>query len=316
MDEIEKTKGLFETLPALLHTYGGYSYVLLALLAAAGVLFLVFGRKLALGALAGIGLLFLSGGGMVLKWSGTRAAEAARAEEEAKERARHQAFLERLRAPAGERRLFVSDFTLPTVDDARRRALEDSMRRQVPVISEILSEDLPPAFPRPTVVALQTRETPWADGVREDNFDHVIEQLNGLQVMWGIVQPDGKQAKTFLGLRKRLAVPRPGNELDAVVPLRDTTFADDDPEAAYFREGRHRLLAHVMLGMALAVYDEARAAAADRRKELFLRACAQLQAARQQLSGMRDDPVLRRNLFSPKVDQLIEWGLEQAGLAL
>src|SRR4051812_697105 len=82
MDSLDKVKELLQSLPDLLNRYSGYSYVLQALLLAAGLVLGVVhwrgkknggpGLPVAAEVTAGL-LVFLSLGGAVLRWSGAHA---------------------------------------------------------------------------------------------------------------------------------------------------------------------------------------------------------------------------------------------------
>jgi hypothetical protein len=320
LEDLDKTKGILEWLPELLNRYSGYSYVLLVVLfAGAAILFGAhfWARRRAKPGLAAnwlvlaCALIFLSVGGVVVKWFGARAASDKKEAAEAERRAQFAKFVADHRAGEGEWKLMISDFALPSGgDEGQRRVLADRMRRQVPIISEILREDLPEEFSQPLVVSLPMAGSPWSEGIREDNVQVVLRELRGFELLWGDVYPDGRRAKAFLGVPRDLA-----GDLDTIIPLKDVRF-EDDPEAEYFREGRHRLLGQVMLGMALDSYRRAAAASGSGKKDLFLQAANQIQRARRTLSSWRDDQILKRNLFSPKVDQLLKSGLDGAGLSL
>lgn len=309
MESIDKAWELLIGLPRLLNEYGTFSYPLLAVLLAGGLAILLWHRsrkrskKKGLPAafvIVGVALVFLSAGGIVLKGTGWLY-----------ERWTGERWVRQYRARDGEQRLFVFEFSFPaTRDEAEHHAYEDRMRLMVGAIAQVLLEDLPDGFPQPLVVELPREDSPWRDGIGEQNFDDVIGRLNAFELMWGDVHPQGKLARTFLGLPRRLAEDR-----QRVIPLRDFAFEEDPGLEHQFGDGYYRLLGLVTLGMVLDTYHSARGAAGEERRALFLRASEQLRQARAKVNNSREDAILQRTLFSPNMDALIGSGLQEAGLA-
>jgi len=307
MEETDKIWDYLIKLPRLLNEYGTYSYPLLGVLLAAGLLICgihFYRRKKSSeglnGAfvLFGAALCFLSLAGFFLKWAGSVQAERAR-----------QQFIADHRAPAGEHWLLVFDFSLPpSLDQERRDLYLARMKHMVEAMYEVLHEDLPMEFKPPRVVRIPTAESPWREGIGQDNFDKVIRELNAFEIMWGTVHAEGTQAKAFLGISKQLA-----QDLDTVIPLRDFSFEEDPRREHQFGDGYYRLLGLVTLGMALDTYRQAQEATGDERKALFIKAVEQMNTARENVINRRDDPILKRNVYSPQVDALIETAMVEAG---
>ncbi len=309
MDGLDQVWDYFTKLPQLLNEYGNYSYPLLALLlVAAGLLLGVHVLRKRRGGVGlsapllmfGGALCFLSLGGFVLKGVGGLESE----------REREQ-FIAQHRVPAGEHWLLVFDFSLPpNIDAAQRARYLSRMEALVAAMSEVLLEDLPVSFRQPRVVRVETAQSPWREGIGQDNFDRVLGELNAFQIMWGNVHEQGGLAKAFLGIPPQLA-----KELDTVIPLKDFSFEQDPRREHQFGDGYYRLLGLVTLGMALDTYRLAQQAVGEERRALFLQAVQQLNQARELVNNRRDDPILSRNLYSAKVDALIQTALKEAGVA-
>lgn len=308
MDGADKAWDYLTKLPQLLNQYSSFSYPLLTVLLAGGLLIMavqiVRWRKKQPGLpgtalLFGVALMFLSGSGFFLKYiEDVQIAQA------------RTAFVDSHRVPPGEHWLLVFDFTPPAASDAaaQQRYLT-RMENLVAAMSEVLLEDLPSDFRQPRVVRVPTVQSPWPEGVDQENFDQVMRELNAFEIIWGSVREQGDQVKAFLGLPSRLA-----DDLDTIIPLRD--FALDNPRRdQQFGDGYYRLLGLVTLGMALDTYHRAGDAAGDARRRQFLLAAQQFNKARELVNNRRHDPLLQRNLYSSKVDVLIRTALNEAGLA-
>lgn len=308
MDNIDKAWDYLTKLPKLLNEYGTYSYPLLGVLLVGGLLILglhLYRKRRAQEGLTGVvvlfgaALCFLSVGGFFLKGVGA-----------IQERRQRQAFIDDHRVPQGEHWLLVFDFSLPgTLTEQARTEHSSRMKNLVGAMSEVLLEDLPQVFRQPLVVRIATAESPWREGIGQDNFDHVIRELNAFQIMWGNVHEQGDRAKAFLGISAQLA-----RELDTIIPLRDFAFNKDPRREHQFGDGYYRLLGLVTLGLALDTYRQAQEESGEKRKALFLQAVQQLNKAREIVNNRRDDPILNRNLYSPKVDDLIQVALKESGL--
>lgn len=296
-------------LPLLLHEYSGFSYPVLILLFIGGAILLavLLWRKstgdsrspLQLLALGGL-LMFLSASGFILKWYG--GVEAQRLQ---------QAFIAQHRAPDDEHWLLIFDFSLPSDLDEQQRAQQlDRMNVLVSSITEVLLESMPTEFAQPRVVHIPTGQSPWQAGIGPENFDDVIQALNAFEVMWGNIHNDGRQAKAFLGISRQLA-----HDFDTMIPLKDFSLNEDLRRELQVGDGYYRLLGLVTMGMALDTYQRASQASGEERKALMLKAVEQLTQARARVSNKRDDPVLKRNLFSPRVDTLIDQALADAGIS-
>jgi hypothetical protein len=301
--------GYFTKLPELLNEYGTFSYPLLTVLLAGGVLIVavhLYRRRSAAGGLPasylvlGCALTFLSVSGFFLKGMGRIGQERVR-----------QAFIQDHRAPEGEHWLLVFDFTLPpALANGEREGMLNRMELLVATLSEVLIEDLPAGFRQPRVVRVPTAESPWRSGVGQQNFDEVSTALNAFEVMWGNVHPEGRQAKAFLGIPPGLA-----RDLDTIIPLKDFPLDQDPRREHQFGDGYYRLLGLVTLGMALDTYRQAEQAQADARRRLFLGAADQIARARELVSNRRGDPILSRTLYGASVSALLESALAQAGLS-
>src|SRR5262249_18098152 len=285
MDWLDKLLDLLGKFPDLLNQYGGLPYPVLAVLLVPGLAivgWVLFKRKEGLSAPAivtGVMLIVLSASSFLLK----KAAEAA--EERAK-----QAYYKKYRAPTGEHRLIVSDFSFPGPANEVQGA---RMKMLVFAISEVLLEDIPDGFPKPRVVQAPKEGSPWREGIGPNNYDEVIRELNAFELIWGEVHEGGKLAKIFLGLSQKIA-----EEFDKVVPLKDFPFEDNPRLKHQFGDGYYRLLGLVTLGLVLDTYQRATQASGDQRKALFLKASEQLRQARARLNNNRNDTILKRNLFN------------------
>ncbi len=308
MDGVDGAWSYLSKLPQLLNEYSGFSYPLLAVLSVAGILILIlhFYRKhggregltvsaVTLGAL----LLFFSSSGLFLKYVGSMQLERARL-----------AFIAAHRVPQGEHWLLVFDFSLPAnLDAAMRAQYLKRMENMVAAMSEVLWEDLPADFKQPRVVRVPTSNSPWQEGVGQDNFDQIIDELNAFEIMWGNVHEEGDQAKAFLGLSRQLA-----KDIDTLIPLRDFSFTQNPRREHQFGDGYYRLLGLVALGICLDTYHRAQQATGDERRGLYLQALEQFNKARELVNNRRDDPILQRTLYSGKIDALIQLSFTEAGL--
>jgi hypothetical protein len=291
-------------IPELLNDYSRFSNALLALLSLAGLLILVThlyrirsskeGLPMSL-VLTGVFLLFASISGFVLKY-----------EQRISREQEDIAFLSRYRAPDGEYRVQIFDF-LPTVDEG----FGNKMNNLVAAISEPLIEDLPEGFPQPKVVRVPLIESPWRRGIDPANFEDALSQLNGFEIVWGGLRDEGKTANAWLGLRlpKQLA-----GTLDTYAPLRDFNFGEDPGRELRFSDGYYRILGLITLGIGLDSYRQAQAATGEERKKKFLETVQRFTRARQLVSNRRQDDILKKTVFSKKVDELIQIGLQEAGV--
>jgi hypothetical protein len=307
MDVIDKVWDYLTKLPKILHEYSTYSYPFLIVLSVGGILILLVhfhrrhkGQEGLEGPLVIFGVLicFLSLSGFFLKGFGAF-----------QEKIEREAFIAGHRVPQGEQWLLVFDFSLPAKITAdTREQYYSRMKLLVGSMSEVLLEDLPQVFRQPRIVRIATAESPWRDGVGSHNFDQVIRELNASQIMWGDVLEKGDQAKAFLGISAQLT------DLDPIIPLRNIAFNEDPRREHLFGDGYYRLLGLVTLGIALNTCHQARQASGEDRKSLFLQAVQQLSKAREIVNNRRDDPMLSRNLYSPKIDKLIQVALKESGV--
>ena len=306
MESIDEIWDYLSKLPEMLNQYGRYSYPLLLVLLIGGLLIVVyhlFGRRRKKTGLSrpvvafAVVLVFLSCGGFFLRWMESRVQEKAR-----------KALIESLQAPAGEHWLLVFDFSLPPdLDDPARNRLLQRMELLVEGMSEILLEDLPADFPQPRVMRIPVDRNPWAEGIDQRNFEQVIGELNAFEIMWGDIHEQGTRAKAFLGISPQLA-----RDLDRVIPLRDVVLDQDLNRDQRFGDGYYRLLGLVTLGMGLDTFRRGEAATEDERQQLFVLAAAQLAKAQQLVVNKRDDAMLQRTVYSPKVDTLIEIAIRES----
>lgn len=323
MEILDKVWDYLTKLPQLLDQYSTYSYPLLAVLLAAGLLILgahlyrrarrrpgfaapyvVFGSVLA----------FLAVGGFVLKAAGDRqTAEAARKAQEEKvaaARKAHDDFVNENKAPSGEHWVLVFDFTFPPgLEPAQRDRLLHRMELMVASLSEGVLEDLPAGFRQPKFKRVEIGEALAREGVDQTNFKEISRQLNASEVVWGNVHEQGRTAKAFLGIPRDL----PGG-LDEVHPLRELDLEQDPRHGAQFAPGYYRLLGLVSLGIVLDTLHRAREAKGDERRRLFLLAVDQIARARERSSNHRDDVQLKKTLFGPAVDELLRTASKEAGL--
>jgi hypothetical protein len=312
MEWLDKIWKYFTELPRLLNAYSAFSYSLLAVLLLGGVAIMVvhFLRKRMGGEglatvyliFAGV-LVFLSLGGgflkLVVPFEETRSRQLS-----------HQRFIDKHRAPKGEHWLLIFDFSLPpSTDPALRQQYLQRMKQLAGTMAEVLLEDLPPEFRQPRVVPVRTDESPWSKGIGQDNFDEVIRGLNAFEIMWGDVHAEGKRAKVFLGISQEIA-----KDLDRIVPLRDFAFDQDPRLENQFGDGYYRLLGLVTLGMALDTYWRGQQAQGEEHRRLFLLASQQFNKARELVNNQREDPMLKRTLYSRRVDEFIAVALREGGL--
>lgn len=309
METFDKIWDYFTKLPQLLDQYGTYSYPLLALVLVAGILLVgihLYRKRSQRDGLAlpyvvfGAALIFLSLAGFVLKATDLWRHKHTRAD-----------FVAAHRAPVGEQWLLVFDFALPPgVDPQERERLLNRMELLVAAMSEVLLEDLPRDFRPPRVIRVPTAGSPWQDGIDQRNFEDVIRELNAFEIVWGNVHEQGTSAKAFLGMSRQLT-----DDLDTVIPLRDLALDQDPRREHQFGDGYYRLLGLVTLGIALDTQQRAQRAQGDERKRLFLRTVEQFAKARELVANRRDDPILNRTVYAPKVDVLMQDALREAGVA-
>ncbi len=308
MDLLDRIWDYFTKLPQLLDRYSTYSIPLLALLLTGGILIIgshLYRKWRGTEGLSlpyvvfGVVLVFLSAGGYVLKEHGLRQLAQARAE-----------FIRIHRPPPGEQWLMVFDFSIPpSMDAVQRKRLFNRMELLVAGMSELLIEDLPGSFHPPRVIRVPTSESPWPEGIDQRNFDEIIRELNAFEIIWGNVHEQGVRAKAFLGVPSRLA-----GELDTVIPLRDFAMDEDPRREHQFGDGYYRLLGLVTLGIALDTYQRAQQAQDPVRKQLFLAAAEQFAKTRELVANRREDPILSRTVYAPKVSTLMQSALQEAGL--
>ena len=298
-----------DRMPVLLQQYSTHSYVLLSLLGLAGVILPVLHirKKQTSGAglstllvTAGGTLLFLSVSGAILKYA--YGVDEQRQGEKAIAR-----YLETHRVTDEDHWVIVVDFTGSTAN--RSAKVLDShhakMKLFVAGIKEVLLEDIPEDFSQPLVKLVPTEQSPWQSGVDDNNFDEVIEKLNGDELVWGVSHGEDLRGKAFLALSARLGE-LAGQSMDRQAPLKDWDFNTDLRHDFQFnRVGYSRLIGMVMLGMALETVQRAQQAQGMDRRNEFLRASKQLTAMRKKVSGSRQDTILKRTVYSRLIDDLI-----------
>ena len=198
----------------------------------------------------------------------------------------------------------------PTESTQERKRLLNRMELLVASMSQMLLEGLPRDFRAPRVIRVSTSDSPWQEGINQRNFDDVIRELNAFEIVWGNVDEQGNSAKAFLGISHRLA-----DNLDTIIPLRDFALDQDPRREHQFGEGYYRLLGLVALGVALETHQQAQQMQGQERKRLFLSAAEQLTKARELVANRRDDPILSRTLYAPKISALIQSAIQEAGLS-
>jgi len=310
MESTDDFWSFLDRMPVLLQQYSAHSYVLLMLLGFAGVILLAWHyrkKKSSSEALtpfmfaAGGMLLFLSVSGAILKFSyevgDQRANEAGIAR-----------FLEDHRVDNSEHWVVVVDFTgsMTNTSAETRDNNRAKMRMFVAGIKEVLLEDIPEAFAQPRVKLVPIKDSPWQQGIDDNNFDEVIDKLQVDELMWGVVNETSMSGKAFLALSRQLG-DTIGQDLGRQAPLHNVDFnADLRRDFQFNRDGYSRLIGMVMLGMALETVQRAELEQGDERRWEFLKASKQLTAMRKKVSGSRDDPILKRTVYSRQVDNLIE----------
>lgn len=311
MDSIDKILEYLGKLPQLLNEYRNFSYPLLAVLLVGGLIILMvhwYRRHKSQPGLSsflvgfGAAMIFLSAGGLFLRWAGKVADQKAMKD-----------FIEEYRAPEDEHWLMVVDFYFPSNIDSTLR--ENHLSRMINLkatISEVLLEDIPSGFAQPRVVRVPREKSPWREGVGDKNFEEVISELNAFEIMWGNVINDGRLVKAFLGLPKGLA-----SYIDntSIIPLKDFALDENPRLELQFSEGYYRLLGLVTLGMALDTLQKAEQASGEDRKRLFLQATQQFNKAREKVNNRRNDDYLQRTVFSDTVSRLVNYSLQEAGLS-
>jgi hypothetical protein len=97
-----------------------------------------------------------------------------------------------------------------------------------------------------------------------------------------------------------------GQDLGRQAPLHDLDFSTDLRRESLFNPDSYsRLIGMVMLGMALETVQRAEKEEGDKRRREFLTASKQLTAMRKKVSSSRQDPILRRTVYSSAIDDLI-----------
>jgi hypothetical protein len=310
MESADDFWGFLDRMPILLQQYSTHSYVLLALLGIAGAILLGWhilkkkssGQGLStLMFAAGGTLLFLSVSGAILKFS-------IELGEQRQGKAAIARFLEDHRVNENEHWVIVVDFTgaMANISPEIRGNHQTKMKLFVAGIKEVLLEDIPEDFTQPFIKLIPTQNSPWNNGVDDNNFDEVIEKLNGDELMWGVIQEESMNGKAFLALSEQLGITA-GRDLGRQAPLNDLNFNSDLRRDFQFdRGGYSRLIGMVMLGMALETVQRAQQTQGEQRRKEFLNASKQLTAMRKKVSGSRDDPILKRTVFGKQVDDLIK----------
>jgi hypothetical protein len=307
MDDPNKLLSWLKELPLLLNEYAGYSYPLLGLLIAGAILILTihYVRRVRTGeglsgawVFAGVVLGFVAVGGFILKYYGEQQIRAELAQ-----------FLADHRVRDGEPpHVMVFDFKFPDSADGASGDLRGARMDQfVSVVARQLFEDLPEGFRQPRVVRIPTSKSPWRDGLSQVNFEEALTELNALEVVWGSVLADGDKAEAFLGLSDAA-----NPDLDRIIPLSTWPLAEDPFRENEFGKGRYRILGLVTLGMALETYRRAEEATGEDRRRLFLEARAQLLDVRRCVNNLRDDPTLKRTVYSASVTQMIDNALAES----
>ncbi len=309
MESTDEFWGFLDRMPLLLQQYSTHSYVLLALLGIAGAILLAWhlfklkssGEGLSkLMFAAGGMLLFLSISGAILKISSELGEQQQGKENIAR-------FLEDNRVDSDEHWVIIVDFTNPVAspDTESEVNTQDKMRLFVAGIKEVLLEDIPEDFSQPRIKLLPTKDSPWNKGIDDNNYDEVIDKLNGDELMWGVIHKESLNGKAFLAISAQLGNTA-GHDLGRQAPLHDLDLNSDlRREFQFDRDGYSRLIGMVMLGMALETVQRAEQIQGEGRRKEFLRASKQLIAMRKKVSGARDDPILKRTVYSSQVDELI-----------
>ena len=299
--------------PELLVKYSAYSFPLLGLLLLTGLIivgahFLKKKRSneglSATLVLFGSALILLSCSGFVLKIYGERAEQKARQQQEA-------AFISQYRAPGDQYRLLVFDFSLPdglTAEEQTR--YRNKMKPLEDAISIGLLESLPAPFRKqPRVTRVPANKSPWKGGVGQTNFEMVQNKLNAFEIIWGHMLPGGDKANAYLGVKKQIA-----GSLDTLIPIPDINLSNDPSLNLQFGDGRYRLLGLITLGMALDTYRQGAGATGEQRRLLFITAVEQINAVRSAAVSLKDDPILKRTLYGPDVDAMLQNARKEGGL--
>lgn len=308
MEPVNQAWDVLAKVPVVLLQYEAYSKWLLLFLLAGGVLglcallavkFKVKQESPTAQWLSCVFLVFVSTGGLYLQQMARHDLTLA-----------HETFVKTHRFADGHVGFVVFDFNVPPDADAdRRKRLLGHMPLLVHTVSDVLVDDLPDAFSVPLVLSVPATG-PWQE-VTQQNFVEIIERLNAVDIMWGAIYSNQARdmAKVSLGLR---ADPQHG--LDTVIPLADVVLEEDPRAGNQFGDGRFQLLGAVTLAIALQTYGNAQRAPADQRKQLYLKAANQIGQARDALNSRKDDPALRRTLYSEKVTALQASALKEAGV--
>lgn len=309
MESTEDFWGFLDRMPILLQQYSTHSYVLLALLGVAGAILLAvhFSRKKASG--EGLSTLMFAAGGMLLflSISGAILKLASGIDQQQQNQDSIARFLENHRVDDEEHWVIVVDFTGPITSAGGESSTihQNKMRLFVAGIKEVLLEDIPEDFSQPRIKLLPTKDSPWDKGIDDNNYDEVIEQLNGDELMWGVIHEESLNGKAFLALSKQLGE-TVGQDLGRQAPLHDLDLNSDLRRDFQFdRDGYSRLIGMVMLGMALETVQRAEQIQGEGRRKEFLKASKQLTAMRKKVSSARNDPILKRTVYSRQVEELI-----------
>ena len=309
MESTDEVWSLLDRLPELLQKYSAHSYVLLSLLALAGIILLTlhYRKKKASGGglsgfwvVAGGALLFLSVSGVILKYAYQITSEIKNSEAIAR-------YLETYSVVNNEHWIMVVDFAGHIPDRSSEAMANHRARMQTLVagIKELLLDDIPLSFSEPNIRLIPTDQSPWQHGVGDNNFDEVIEKLNGDELVWGVIHEDNLRGKAFLALSSQLSE-LAGEEIGRQAPLHDLDLNSDLRRDFVFNpDGYSRLMGMVMLGMALETVGRARGAAGVERRNEYLKASKQLTAMRKKVANARDDAILKRTVYSSAIDDLI-----------
>lgn len=310
---MDKVADYLVKFPEILVQYSAFSYPLLSILLIAGLiitgLHLLKKKRTDKGmsaamVLFGSVLVFVSISGFILKLYGEQAEVASRLKFE-------EEFINQYRAPEGQYRLLIFDFTMPEgLSKEEKIEYQNKMKPLEDSISIGLLESLPASFTQqPRVKRVPTLDSPWEKGIGQDNFDTVQERLNAFEIIWGRVMPGGSKATGYLGLKKQIA----GN-LDTIIPIPDIKLSDNPSLNLQFGDGRYRLLGLITLGMALDTYQKGQQATGNQRKLLFIQTVEQINEVRSAAVSLQDDPILKRTVYGTDVDAILEIARNEGGL--
>ena len=299
--------------PELLVQYSAYSFPLLSILLLTGVIIVglhLLKKKRTNNGLSktlvffGSALVFVSLSGFVLKVYGERAVQEAKIKSE-------QEFIAQYRAPSGQYRLLIFDFSVP--DGLSSEEQTRYLNKMEPLeysISTGLHEALPEPFKeQPRIIRVPTHKSPWKRGIGQANFELVQDKLNAFEIIWGHILSGGDKANAYLGVKKQIA-----GSLDTIIPIPDINLREDPSLNLQFGDGRYRLLGLVTLGMALDTYRKGTVATGVQRRLLFITAVEQINAVRSAAVSLKDDPILKRTLYGPDVDAILKFARKEGGL--